>query len=344
MLHVNKQRAIAGLSMGQDTSSVARTIGVCRQTVCRWKRDPEFQKALQREVGEMMGNLHIQVQTTARSLVEGGMEGAQTLRYMLVEPGVEHQDRRLSAQVLLKHASRFWAMLGYSADAKEPAKLLNEILDEDESIQNATPLSDHPEGAAGEPEPLDRHLKSDMEQDPPQRHVQASICPPWATDWRFNQVYDDGTPKGPPDYFHHNPVLAAAVDEAQRAIEELHRDCETNPDPNPEPESELDLEAAKQETEAEHIAANPPESDANADDIQIIPASHKSSQPKPKPWKRSATTLRCKPGKKGADKCNILSHSDASIHKTARTRLAPNHTPGAIGLAVETDALETMRL
>ena len=140
------------------------------------------------------------------------------------------------------------------------------------------------------------------------------------TDWRFNPVHDDGTPKGPPDYFHHNPVLAATVDEAQRAIEELQHDCAINPEPNPEPEpeSELDLEAAKQETEAQQQIAEQPAPEINADskdndendaeaDIQIIPARH----------------TPCENRVRTPEKCNILSHSDAFTGETVRSRLAP---------------------
>src|SRR5476649_2735446 len=94
MLHVNKQRAIGLLSQGHDTSSVARIIGYARQTVCRWRDEPEFQAELNRQVGDIMGNMHVQVQTTARGLIEGGMDTVQCLRHMLTDTSARHQDRR----------------------------------------------------------------------------------------------------------------------------------------------------------------------------------------------------------------------------------------------------------
>ena len=287
MLHVNKQRAVALLSQGHDTSSVARIIGYTRQTVCRWRDEPEFQAELERQVSDIMGNMHVQVQTTARGLIEGGMETVQSLRCMLTDTTAKHQDRRLSGQCILKHATRFWDLLGYNAKAKAPRKLMCD--------ENGKPIWVEQNREIPDPNPGDRHTRSDAERDPAQGHYDAKMNPPWVTDWEYNPVHDDGTLKGPPDYFHREAMLAAVPnDEIHHFADTIHQgDLNTEADVQ---KILLQIEALKKAEQSE-----PPKEDLKKEDppepeVQTVSATHKP-QPmqKPKAWKRSATTLRCKP-------------------------------------------------
>ncbi len=127
-LNPNQHRAVGLLAMGLSTSIVASDLGICRQTLCRWKQMPEFQEALDREVGEIMAGLNTQVQSTARNLIEGGLEATQHLRYVMVKHGVKDQDRRICAAQLLHHAQRFYDMLGFNAKLATPSKLQHEAL------------------------------------------------------------------------------------------------------------------------------------------------------------------------------------------------------------------------
>ncbi len=164
-LNPNQHRAVGLLAMGLSTTIVANDLGICRQTLCRWKQIPEFQEALDREVGEMMAGLSTQVQSTAHNLVEGGLEATQHLRYVMVKHGVKDQDRRICAAQLLHYAQRFYDLLGFNAKLTTPRKLQNEDLANlsQAELSNSEATPDSPSDAAAFPSPLEREVRRDPE-------------------------------------------------------------------------------------------------------------------------------------------------------------------------------------
>lgn len=190
-----KQRAVGLLSMGMDVSTVADQLQISRMTLCRWKRDKAFADALDRSTGEMMTNMHLQVQNTARVMVEGALEASNELRHIILNQRSKDHDRRLAAAQVLKHVQRFWDMLGYNAKLTSPRKLLNEELEKYDGAESIDKLPPSPKRKRPRKDRLKRPIS---EIDPPEAGRRGGALPDEFYDWGDNPIHEDGTPKNPP--------------------------------------------------------------------------------------------------------------------------------------------------
>lgn len=292
-LTIVQRRAISMLSMGETPMNVAQSLDISRQTLFRWRQLPDFIQALDRAVAELNLNARAQVEATARIAIEGGLDAVTQLRNIVLRLDTSDHDRRLSCMNLVRVTERFWDLMGYNAKLPNKQTLLCDQLDKlNDAVHVGDPYIPRP------PEPGDRHLRPDTEVDPPPAGCDALCRPPEFYDWRHDPRNEDGTPKNPSE--------------------------PEPPPPEPEPPAinELQAEAARQEDEEED----------DDDPIQLAPAKHTSSpqsKPKPKAWKRSATTLRCKPEKSSTPNVGAAAAgaqrstaTTPAAHKTA----APNST------------------
>jgi hypothetical protein len=129
-LNANQHRAIALLSLGMDMSSVAADCNITRGTLYRWKKCPEFQRSLTRQVGEMMGAVVEQIQNEARVLIAGGLDSANKLRQLVLDDHTSSSVKRQACNDILRYQGRFLDMLGFNAKVAEKRKLANEELSE----------------------------------------------------------------------------------------------------------------------------------------------------------------------------------------------------------------------
>ena len=262
-LHVNQQRAIVLLSLGKDSNSIAQELDISRQTLCRWQKIPEFEQSLSKTVGENMAGMRTQVQLTAQTFIEGGLDAAQQLRHMILKANTTDMERRLSSATLLRHTTRFWDLMGFNAKLPNPASLLNDKLPDLQESESVEDVSFHP----NDRKPGDRAERPGTEGDRAEPGACAGFMPDYVHDWANNPVNDDGTPKKKP----------APQEYTVPEFKEY--------DPTRTVKAQVEAATAECIQRAETAAEAP---------IVIQPASYK---PKPKAWKRSATTTRCKPAK-----------------------------------------------
>ncbi len=284
-LHVNQQRAIVLLSLGKDINSIARELDISRQTLCRWKKIPEFDQALSKTVGENMAGMRTQVQLTAQTFIEGGLDSAQQLRHMILKVNTTDMERRLSCATLLRHTQRFWDLMGFNAKLPNPTSLLNDKLPELQEAEAVEKVSFH----AKDREPGDRADRPGTEGDRAEPGACAGFQPAYVHDWENNPVNDDGTPK--------KVTEPQPVDLAQPK----------NFDPTKTPKAQIEEAMAESIQQAEAR-------------ITIQPASYK---PKPKAWKRSRTTTRCKPAQTSSP-ANLNSTSSLATTSMIRPRATNN--------------------
>ncbi len=290
-LHVNQQRAIVLLSLGKDINSIARELDISRQTLCRWKKIPAFDQALSKTVGENMAGMRTQVQLTAQTFIEGGLDSAQQLRHMILKVNTTDMERRLSCTAILRHTQRFWDLMGFNAKLPNPTSLLNDKLPELQEAEAIEKVSFHPKDR----EPGDRAERPGTEEDRAMPGACAGFQPDYVHAWANNPVNDDGTPKRVTD--------PQPVDEVQ-------------PKPfDPTRTVKEQVEAATEELIKQHEAP-----------ITIHPASYK---PKPKAWKRSHTTTRCKPAKTSSP-AYLNSTSSPTSTSMSRPSARANSAPSQI--------------
>ena len=265
-LHVNQQRAVVLMSHGRDTDSIAKELDISRMTLCRWNHIPEFKQTLDKTVAENMAGMRTQVQLSAQVFVEGGLEAGQQLRHMILKPNTTDTERRLSSMTLLRHTQRFWDLMGFNAKLPNATSLLNDKLSE---LQESEAVEKVPFPHPNDRVPGDRTDRHATEQDRAEPGACAGFMPDYVHDWRTNPVNDDGTPKTEP------------APKAPNA----YQPPEYDPTRTVKAQVEEEIAACIKHAEAAQVAEEP---------VTIKPASYR---PKPKLWKRSATTTRCKPAK-----------------------------------------------
>jgi hypothetical protein len=183
-----QHRAIGMLSLGVDMSETATSCNITRRTLSRWKQMPAFQRALTRQVGEMMNAIVEQVQTQARVLIEGSLDASHRLREMVIRDNTPVSVRRQACNDMLRHEGRFLDLLGYNAKLSLKRKLANQELGE---LQDAEENPDcYPPPHPSDINDLAR--KKESEQTPPPPHA-FHHTPPVAFAFRDNPINEDGT-------------------------------------------------------------------------------------------------------------------------------------------------------
>ncbi len=287
-LHVNQQRAVALFALGHGTNDIAKQLDISRQTLCRWQNLPEFEQTLNKTVGENMAGMRVQVQLTAQTFVEGGLEAGQQLRHMILKANTTDTERRLSSMTLLRHTTRFWDLMGFNAKLPNPASLLNDKLPDLQESDAVEKVSFHP----NDRKPGDRAERPGTEEDGVPPGSCALSQPDYVHDWQSNPVNDDGTPKKAPEPREYTLPEFKDYDPTRSIksqVEEATAEC---------------VKRAEAAAEAR---------------ITVQPASYK---PKPKPWKRSATTTRCQPTKTSSPRCPTTSTA-----QTTNASPSPNPNP-----------------
>jgi hypothetical protein len=183
-----QHRAIGLLSLGADMSETATSCNITRQTLSRWKRNPEFQRALTRQIGEMMNGVVEQVQNEARVLIEGGLDAANKLRSIVLRETTPVGVCRHACNDILRHQGRFLDLLGYNANLALRRKLAVQELDE---LQDA---EENPDDLPP-PHPSDiNNIAAKKESElTPANPFNFHHTPPAAFIFRDNPINEDGT-------------------------------------------------------------------------------------------------------------------------------------------------------
>ena len=156
-LSANQLRAVGLLSQGMNLSEAADRCNVCRATLHRWKNNPDFKASLEKNVNETMGASIQQIQNTARNLIEGGLEAARELRYLVLNERSPAHVRRLAANDILRYEQRWLDILGFNAKSVNPRKLIDEGYDEEaETLPERVPDAKDCADGDGDQKPIEQ--------------------------------------------------------------------------------------------------------------------------------------------------------------------------------------------
>jgi hypothetical protein len=183
-----QHRAIGLLSLGLDMSEVATSCNITRRTLARWKQSPAFQRALTRQIGEMMSGIVEQVQNEARVLIEGGLDAANKLRSIVLREATPVGVCRQACNDILRHQGRFLDLLGYNAKLALRRNLAVQELDQ---LQDA---EENPDGLPP-PHPSDiNNIANKKESElTPANPFNFYHTQPAAFIFRDNPINEDGT-------------------------------------------------------------------------------------------------------------------------------------------------------
>ena len=99
MLQDNHQRALALLVSGHNMSDTAKMLGVRRETVWRWTKEPEFATEMARVRESAMDALSV-------ILHESALEAAEVLRYVMKDEDANPNTRIRAAVDILERVQK----------------------------------------------------------------------------------------------------------------------------------------------------------------------------------------------------------------------------------------------
>ena len=99
MLQNDHQRALALLVSGHNMSDTARMLGVRRETVWRWTKEPEFATQMARVRESAMDALEV-------VLHESAIEAAEVLRSVMKDEGASPSTRIRAAVAILERVQK----------------------------------------------------------------------------------------------------------------------------------------------------------------------------------------------------------------------------------------------
>ena len=360
-LHINQKRAVAMLAQGRSATAVSIDLDVCRQTLARWRRIPEFQDALDRAVAELALNSRNQVEATARIAIEGGLDAVMQLRNIVVREGTSDHDCRLACVSLVRITERFWDLLGYNAKYAKKQTLLCDQL---HAVSRAPSIGEP--AVPGRVQSGDRTQRDATDVDPRPPGAHALSTPPEFSDWRRNPVNNDGTrktrkrrskpyafekPQGPSTE-HRVPPAARVAREVQKVERKV--ELAAPPDVTTTIAASAAASAPAIQSAAATSTASPMKKVCSARGTRRPGAYQREmtrtkiaprTPHRRKAWKRSATTARCKPSappppvSTGTTRASaevpaaclapeISNGSNARVASTPDTSISQSHGPG----------------